>query len=388
VEKLSTRLPGLFHSQAIACMNNPVCDLRSLEVVATNLKRRYTGVTSTVAALLPVQAKRLRIAALGPALPAHWPRTSWTSLLLHGWSRPAGRPCRLWHARRNNEMLAGWLLRDVLRMPFKLVFTSAAQRDHTRWTKFLISRMDAVIATSPESGAFLRVPHVVNLHGIDTTIYRPSVNRAADWAASGLPGRHGIGIFGRVRAQKGTDRFVEAMLQLLPRYPDFTAVIVGAITPDQREFAAGLQAKVAQAGLTHRILFLGERPSDEVHQWLQRVTLTVSPQRWEGFGLVPAESMASGTPVVATRAGAAAHLIREGETGFLVGIDDMVALTDRIEELLRDPARAEAMGQAGRAHVVAHFSIEREAAGIERVYRQLWGEPETAVRATATGDAR
>jgi len=92
--------------------------------------------------------------------------------------------------------------------------------------------------------------------------------------------------------------------------------------------------------------------------------------------------------MVATRAGAAAHLIREGETGFLVGIDDMVALTDRIEELLRDPARAEAMGQAGRAHVVAHFSIEREAAGIERVYRQLWGEPETAVRATATGDAR
>ncbi|MBK8475584.1 MAG: glycosyltransferase family 4 protein [Opitutaceae bacterium] len=358
-------------------MDNQTHDVRGLEVIAANLKRRHTGVTSTVVALLPVQARRLRIAALGPGLPADCPRTSWGRLFRQGWSRPAGHAHRIWHARRNNEMLTGWLLRAVLRLPLKLVFTSAAQRDHTRWTKFLISRMDAVIATSPESAAWLRVPHTVNLHGVDTQIYRPAADRAAEWAATGLPGRYGIGVFGRVRAQKGTDRFVDAMLALLPRYSDFTAVIVGLVTPDQRGFEAELRAKAARAGLAERIVFVGERPPAEVPLWLRRVTIAVGPQRWEGFGLVPAEAMASGTPVVATGVGAAVHLIRDAETGYLVDADDMAGLEARMETLMADPARAEAMGRAGREHIVANFSIEREAAGIERVYRRVWGETES-----------
>lgn len=349
-------------------------DLRGVEVIAASLKYRYSGVTSTVAALLPVHARRLPIAALGPRLPAHWPQVRWRAVLAQGWRRPPGRPGRIWHARRNNEMLVGWLLRAVLRQPWRLLFTSAAQRRHSAWTRFLLRRMDAVIAVSPESGSYLEVPHVVNLHGINTEIYRPAADRAAEWAATGLPGKYGVGVFGRVRAQKGVDRFVDAMLELLPRHPDFTAVVVGAVTLDQREFAAQLQAKVAAAGLAQRIVFLGERPADEVPLWLRRMTIVVGPQRWEGFGLVPAEAMASGAPVVATRVGAAMHLIREGETGFLCGADDMATLTRRIDELMADPERAAAMGRSGREHVVANFSIEREAAGIEAVYRRMFAE--------------
>ncbi len=347
-------------------------DLRGVEVIAASMKYRYSGVTSTVAALLPVHAQHLPIAALGPRLPAHWPKVTWGSVLTRGWSRPPGRPGRIWHARRNNEMLAGWVLKTFLRQPLKLLFTSAAQRRHSAWTRFLLRRMDAVIATSPESGSYLEVPHVVNMHGINTEIYRPAADRAAEWASTGLPGKYGVGVFGRVRAQKGVDRFVDAMLELLPQYPDFTAVVVGQVTVDQREFAAKLQAKVAAAGLEKRIVFLGERPAEEVPVWLRRVTIAVGPQRWEGFGLVPAEAMASGTPVVATRVGAAMHLIREGETGFLCDVDDMATLTRRIGELMAEPERAAAMGRAGREHVVSNFSIEREAAGIEAVYERLF----------------
>src|SRR6266852_2744336 len=68
-------------------------------------------------------------------------------------------------------------------------------------------------------------------HGIDTKLYKPPVDRAAAFAQAGLPGRYAIGCFGRVRAQKGSDVFVDAMCRLLPRYPDFTAILVGAITP-------------------------------------------------------------------------------------------------------------------------------------------------------------
>jgi len=354
-------------------MENPVQDVRQVEVIATNLKWRFSGVTSTILALLPVQAKRARIAALGPNLPREWPRITWSGLFRHGWRSPPGRAFRIWHARRNIEMLAGLILRAVLRMPLKLVFTSAAQRRHSSWTRFLLARMDAVIAVSPEAASHLDVPCEVVLHGVDTARYRPAEDRDAQWAATGLPGRYGIGVFGRVRAQKGTDRFVDVMCRLLPRYPDFTAVVVGAITPDQRRFADALHAKIAAAGLDKRIVLLQELPADDVPAWLRRVTLVVGPQVWEGFGLVPLEAMASGVAVVATRVGAARHLIAEGETGYLVEPDDMAGLEARIESLMRDPAAAAAMGRRGRAHVVQRFSIEREAVGIQGVYDRLWG---------------
>ena len=138
----------------------------------------------------------------------------------------------IWHARRNNEMIVGVLLR-ALGWPLKLVFTSAAQRHHTWITRWLIRRMDAIIATSDISASFLKREATVIPHGVDTDRYAPPADRAAAFAEAGLPGRYAIGCFGRVRAQKGTDVFVDAMCRLLPRYPDFTAVIVGAIAAEQ-----------------------------------------------------------------------------------------------------------------------------------------------------------
>src|SRR5580693_2721080 len=92
----------------------------------------------------------------------------------------------IWHARRNNEMIVGVLLRS-LGWPLKLVFTSAAQRHHTWITRWLIRQMDAVIATSDISASFLKRPATVIMHGVDTDIYAPPADRAAAFAASGLP---------------------------------------------------------------------------------------------------------------------------------------------------------------------------------------------------------
>ena len=122
--------------------------LSSVEVIAPNFKRKLSGVTSTIIQLIPLQrANGLNIVTMGPGLPAELPSIGWTSL--PGlWFKPRTRPFRIWHARRNNEMIAGILMRHVLRMRLKLLFTSAAQRDHQPFTKWLIRRMDAVIATS------------------------------------------------------------------------------------------------------------------------------------------------------------------------------------------------------------------------------------------------
>jgi mannosyltransferase len=181
-------------------------------------------------------------------------------------------------------------------------------------------------------------------------------------------------VFGRVRRQKGTDLCVEAMCRLLPRYPDFTAVIVGAVTADQKLFSGKLKSRVEAAGLSGRIRFLGELPPPEVRLWMRRMTIVVGPQRWEGFGLVPLEAMASGAAVVATRVGAAHHLVAEGKTGHLVPTDNLDVLVEKIEALMKDPVLAATMGRQGRDHVIEKFTVEREADEIQNVYDNCWNE--------------
>jgi mannosyltransferase len=284
---------------------------------------------------------------------------------------PSAHGARIWHARRNNEMMIGLLLK-LLGWRLALIFTSAGQRRHTWITRWLIGRMDAVIATSDASASYLEKAATVILHGIDTELYRPPADRAAAFADTGLPGKFAIGCFGRVRAQKGTDLFVEAMCRLLPQYPDFTAIIIGPITPDQRSFARKLQERVDAAGLARRIRFLGELPVGEVPLWYQRISIYAFTSRIEGFGLTLLEAMSAGTAVVAARAGAAEKVIADGDTGILILPGDAEALTRALEPLMRDSAMAMAMGRRARESVVASFGIEAEAKRIAAVYQGVW----------------
>jgi mannosyltransferase len=343
-------------------------DMRRVEVVAPNFKKRLSGVTSTIVQLVPLQAKRIGIAVFGPGLPDHLPKMRWRQVpaLL---ARPQGRPFRIWHARRNVEMVAGIFLRGVLRAPMKLVFTSAAQRRHKPFTKWLIRRMDAVVATSARSGSFLEVPHRVIMHGIDTERFHPALTSEDEFAAAGLPGRFAVGCFGRVRHQKGTDLFVDAMIALLPDFPDWTAVITGRVTAEHQAFADGLRERIEKAGLSDRIFFLGEVPS--VDQWYRRLSLYVAPSRNEGFGLTPLEAMASGTPVVASDAGAYRELIEEGVTGVVVPAGDGAALTEAVRRYMAAPEEAKEQGRRAIGHVNARFALDREADALIELYQSL-----------------
>ncbi|PRD45401.1 glycosyl transferase family 1 [Phyllobacterium phragmitis] len=344
--------------------------MNEVEVVAPNFKRQLSGVTSTIVQLIPLQRQQgLRIATLGPGLPDGLPKIGWPSLL-GLWRRPKARDVRIWHARRNNEMVAGVLMRDVLRMPLRLVFTSAAQRNHKPFTKWLIRRMDAVIATSARSGSYLEVPHTVIMHGVDTKRFHPAQTIDDEFLASGLPGRYAVGCFGRVRHQKGTDLFVDAMIALLPDYPDWTAVITGRTTAEHKSFEDGLKARIAEAGLQDRIRFLGEVP--DIRVWYRRLALYVAPSRNEGFGLTPLEAMASRTAVVASDAGAYAEMIETGRTGAVVPAGDGAALQGAIRAYLADPVLAAMHGDNALAHVRENFPLEKEAAAVTAVYEQVF----------------
>src|SRR3984893_7817508 len=314
----------------------------------------------------PKLAKLFRAAWLGRDAPDGIARINLADLAKL-WRR---RNALIWHARRNNEMIVGVLLRS-LGWPLKLVFTSAAQRHHSWITRWLINRMDAIIATSEISASFLKREAIVIPHGVDTDTYAPPADRAAAFAESGLPGRYAIGCFGRVRAQKGTDVFVEAMCRLLPNYPDFTAVVVGAITPEQQGFANDLKRRIEAAGLKSRILMTGELPIEEVARWYQRLNIHDFTSRNEGFGLTLIEAMSAGAALVASRAGAAEVVVEDGVTGMLTPPGDVEALVTALQPLMRDPAAAAAMGERGRARVLEKFSLDAEANKIAGVYRAL-----------------
>ena len=346
-------------------------DIRNIDIVAPNLHRRYSGVTSTVMALLPWQAGEVAIASVGAHIPENVPKLYFRDVLLDGWWKT-----RVWHARRNDEMIVGLFLRHVLRQPWKLLFTSAAQRRHTRFTRWMIGLMDEVIATSEMAASYLERKATVIPHGVDLTRFHPAVNRVDAWKESGLPGVRGVGAFGRVRAQKGSDLFVEAMIRLLPKFPEWTAVITGLEAPEEAEFIDGLKTRIRDEGLQERILMLGEVSRDEVPRWFRRVSLYVAPMRWEGFGLTTLEAMASGTAVVATTTGASPQIVREGRTGNLVPPDDLDALVNAIGPYLATPELAAERGAAGRKAVETHHNVLAEARAINIIYQKLLGKPE------------
>ena len=116
---------------------------QNLLVIAPNLNRRWSGVTSTIFALLPVQSKQIDIVAFGYNIPEEIQSISFFEIL-----RLRKTRLLVWHSRRNVEMLLGIILKYIVHRKMKLIFTSAAQRDHSNYTKWLIRRMDKVIALS------------------------------------------------------------------------------------------------------------------------------------------------------------------------------------------------------------------------------------------------
>lgn len=234
--------------------------------------------------------------------------------------------------------------------------------------------MDGIIATSETTASYFDNTVAVIPHGVDCEHFRPSNDRRQALRQLGIPGDFGISICGRVRPEKGTHLFVEAMIRLLPEYPGFTACIAGRTTLEFTAFQRDLVSMIERAHLTDRIMWLGEIPYDRMPSFHAAMSLCVAPALYEGFGLVPLEAMACGVPVVASRTGCYPDVIEPGITGDLVPCDDARSLTRAIGNLLRDTDRLVSMGKVGRERVVQNYSAQIEAEKIMGVYRQLWSK--------------
>lgn len=180
---------------------------------------------------------------------------------------------------------------------------------------------------------------------------------------------------GRVRPEKGTDRFVDAMIAALPQLPDVTALVVGHVAPAFRDFRDELVARVAAAGLSDRILFPGEMPHERLAQVLPGLDLLVALPRYEGYGMTPIEAMACGVPVVLANAGHFEEFVGDGEAGSMVD-DDTESVARSIVALMNDSDRHATLARAARRRVEQQFNVFDEAKMIAEVYEDLWrGRP-------------
>ena len=248
-------------------------------ILVTNLHRRYTGGSRVVHALVPLLQRDCKVAVLDIGRLGLDDTVSMWDVLRGGWRPPEGYTHRVWHARRDVDMALGLFLKHVLRQPWKLLFTSDSPRYHGKFLQSMMNRMDAVIATSERVTTFIDWHTAIVPHGIDTDDFTPPPDKRTAWKESGLPGKYGIGTFGRIRHSKATDLFVAAMCELLPRYPDFTAVITGYCKESDQEFKDGLVQQIQQAGLEDRIVFLGDLNDAEIKLWYRRIVLCAAPSR-------------------------------------------------------------------------------------------------------------
>ena len=340
--------------------------IKDIDVIAVSLGKRFSGINASMLAVMPEQTKLTNIVGMGLNLEnGDFPMITFKQFLFGCWRDKY----RVWHARRNIDMLTGIILKYIFQYKIELVFTSVAQRYHKKLTKFYINTMKAVICPSEISSSYLdKKPYIVP-HGVDVDTFFPTENKSVDFANKNIPGKHGIGIFGRIRESKGTREFVQASILVLKNNPDWTAVIIGEATPRDQDFKKELEGLVAQAEMKDRIIFTGFlKDSNEVPPWYRALDIVVCASHKEGFGLPSLEAMASKCNVITTKEGAWPEIIVDGENGYLVDCKSSDQIASKLEVLMNDSDRRKSMAQKGYDLVTSKYTSNSEAKGIQDVY--------------------
>ena len=355
-------------------MPNPMMSATlQTELILGNSNKRFSGVTSTMLQVLPHQQKLMDLAVMGLYhLQEGTPCLSFMEAAKLCKHPLADGRKRVFHARRNNEMIQAILLKKFFGAKIHPVFTSTAQRHHSGFTKWLMNQMDGIVTTCQAANNYLETPaDVIIPHGIDLKTYFPTEDKQAAWKTLGFPGKYGIGIFGRVRHQKGLDVLIDAIIPLLKENLDPTIVIVGEITPSHQSFLDEQLAKLDAAGLSSRIVVHGKRPFSEIPPLFRAMSVVAALSRNEGYGLTAPEAMASGTAVLTSEAGAWKEIVRDGIDGFVVPCGDVEATRGAFAKLLSDPNKLDKIGRNGHQRICDTYTIEREAAALCTYFKQL-----------------
>ena len=185
-----------------------------------------------------------------------------------------------------------------------------------------------------------------------------------------------LGFFARMCPEKGLDTLVEAyiLLRRRGRAGDVSLHIGGSCGPADEAFVDGLRERLQTAGVLGDVEFHPNLDRAAKLAFLRSLSVFSVPARYgEAFGLYVIEALAAGVPVVQPRVAAFPELLEATGGGLLCAADDPQAMAEAIEELLLNPARALALGEAGRRAVFERFSAEAMARAMVQAYGKAAG---------------
>ncbi len=234
----------------------------------------------------------------------------------------------------------------------------------------IATRADAFLAVSRQTRQAM-----IDLEGIDPEQVRfvplgiatpPAGPRGDVRAELGISeGTPVIGTTCTLRPEKALDVLIRAAAALLGDFPDLRVLIAGD-GPDRER----VEALIAELDLGAVVSLLGGR--GDIPDFLRSLDVAVCSSDWEGSPLSVMEYMEAELPVVATRVGGIPDMIESGVEGVLVEPGDPEAMAGAIGGLLRDPARAVAMGRRGRRRRRAEFDLDVTARMIGELYEELY----------------
>ena len=217
------------------------------------------------------------------------------------------------------------------------------------------------------------LPKIITIpNGIDVTAFRktaefsgPDKLREYKHALGMSDSDRVIGIVANLRPQKGHDKIIAALPAILAEFPHTKCLFIGRNDfPDNN-----IHQLVQKKQLEQTIIFTGIRK--DIARLLSICELFMLPSLWEGFPTVVIEAMAMGLPIIATPVGDIPDIVVPQQTGILISPKNPNVLVETVLELLKNPEKAQKMGQAGYERVRQHFSIEAMVRQTEEVYDRL-----------------
>ena len=302
----------------------------------------------------------------------------WPSAFLHSLKGDHLARYDIIHVHAGSGTLAfylGCVVRRYVKRDVKLALTIHSPKvhafprsvDEVGWM-LTCRAADVILAVSEFSSRDIARCYRVNqakievvYNGVDTELFVPRMTQHRT-------GRHVPTLIfcGRLNGtkQKGLEVLLDAM-PLISQKHDVVLDVIG-VGPRMGEYKT--QAKLLN--IDDRVRFPGFVKHDVLAEHYGRANLLVLPSRRESFGLVAAEAMACGLPVVATTVGAIPEVVEDGVTGLLVPADDPQALAGAINYLLSQPSTMEAMGKKGRQRVLEYFTWAKVAERVDAGYQR------------------
>ncbi len=203
--------------------------------------------------------------------------------------------------------------------------------------------------------------------GVDTDLFGPSPRDDSSPGERDSESGRTLITVSRLTRQKGVDRMIRILPEILREFPDTRYLIRG-----DGPHRPALEKMIREERLDRQVRFLDPVPYDRLPALYRRGDIFVLPGREdpdtgqkEGFGMVFLEASACGLPAIGGRTGGVSEAVADGETGYLVDPADDAGLKNRILNLLRNPQLAEKMGREGRYRAVKEFGWEARS-------KELW----------------